>query len=77
VRRIAELVEFGLFVGALGCAAHGCVEQPPCDQATLNGIIEACTVAEYNHDCLNDPERDCPEVVRACRARVEEWRVCK
>lgn len=61
----ALLVLVGLFT------ACGGSHPPPCVPATTGAIVADCRMQYRRAGCADDPDGKCPEIVKACDARVD------
>ena len=78
---VAGLVAWAFAVAfAFGACMPAAAPGPPnpaCSDAALDAIKAQCLELEAVLGCADDPERDCPEVVAECDARIDAWVVCE
>lgn len=53
-------------------ALHGCAHPPPpCVPTRTTAIVAECRLQYERAGCGDDPEAMCPELVKACDARID------
>lgn len=50
---------------------------PACGEDKLAAVVALCVADEAKQGCDEDPVRLCPELVKACEKRIDEWQACR